>query len=49
MAEVVALALAICILTVFNGPQWAIKMGQFGGLGFFLYVLIIVIKWLIRK
>ena len=41
----IAFVLAVLILAVFNAPQWAIKIGTFGGLGFALYVLILVIEW----
>lgn len=42
----IAVVVAVFILAVFGGPAWAIKAGQFGGLGFILYVLILVIEWL---
>ena len=45
----IAFVLAVLILLVFNGPAWAIKLGAFGGLGFALYVLILVIKYLIAQ
>ena len=44
---VIALLLAVLILAVFSGPVWLIKLGAFGGLGFALYVLILVIEWLV--
>jgi len=46
---VIALMIAVLILVVFGGPAWAIKIGQFGGLGFAMYVLILVIEWAIAK
>ena len=45
----IAFVLAVLILAMFNAPAWAIKIGQFGGLGFSLYVLILVIEWLIGR
>ncbi len=45
----IALVLSVFIIAVFGGPSWAIKCGQFGGLGFFLYVLILVIQWAIGQ
>lgn len=46
---VVALLLAVLFLAVFSGPAWLIKLGAFGGLGFAIYVLILVIEWLIGR
>lgn len=46
---VVAFLLAVLIQVVFGGPAWAIRLGQFGGLAFALYVLILVIEWIIGK
>ena len=46
---IIALALAILLLAVFHGPAWAITLGTFGGLGFSLYVLILVAKWLLGQ
>ncbi len=46
---VIALMVSILILAVFGGPAWAIRIGQFGGLGFAMYVLILVIEWAIGK
>ncbi len=45
----VALMLSILIIAVFHGPAWAVSLGTFGGLGFSLYVLILVIEWLVGK
>lgn len=45
----IAFTLSVLILAVFHSPAWAITLGQFGGLGFALYVLILVIEWLIGK
>lgn len=45
----IAFVLAILIIAVFNAPAWAIRIGSYGGLGFVLYVLILVIEWLIEK
>ncbi len=45
----VAFVIAVLILAVFHAPAWAITLGSFGGLGFSLYVLILVIRWLIGK
>jgi hypothetical protein len=46
---VVAFLLAVLIQVVFGGPAWAIRLGQFGGLAFALYVLILVLEWLVSK
>jgi hypothetical protein len=43
----IAFVAAVLIIAVFSGPVWALKLGQFGGLGFALYVLILVIKYLL--
>ncbi len=45
----IAFVLSVLILAVFHSPQWAITLGQFGGLGFALYVLILVIEWFVGK
>lgn len=45
----VAFVLAVLILAVFHTPAWAITLGSFGGLGFSLYVLILVVEWLVGK
>ena len=45
----IAVVLAGFILTVLGGPSWAIRAGQYGGLGFILYVLILVIEWLFTQ
>jgi hypothetical protein len=48
----IAAVLAVFIMAVFNAPQWAIRAGAFGGLGFMLWVLILVIEWalsMVRK
>ena len=44
---VIALLLAVLFLAVFSGPVWLIKLGAFGGLGFALYVLILVVERLV--
>ena len=44
-----AFVLSVLILVVFSGPGWAIKLGTFGGLGFALFVLILVVEWLFGK
>lgn len=45
----VAFVAAVLILAVFHGPAWAITLGTYGGLGFSLYVCILVIEWLVGK
>lgn len=45
----VALVLAVLLLAVFPTPQWASRLGSFGGLGFVLYVLILVAEWIFGK
>jgi hypothetical protein len=45
----IAFVMAVLILAVFHGPAWAITLGTYGGLGFALYVLILVAEWLIAK
>jgi hypothetical protein len=45
----VAFVLAVLILAVFHAPAWAITLGSYGGLGFALYVLILVLEWVIGK
>jgi hypothetical protein len=45
----VAFVLAVLILAVFHGPAWAITLGTYGGLGFSLYVLILVVEWLVGR
>jgi hypothetical protein len=45
----IALLIAILILAVFHAPAWAITLAGFGGLGFVLYVLILVLEWIIAK
>lgn len=45
----IAFVAAVLIIAVFNSPGWAIKVGQFGGLGFVLWVLILIVEWLIAK
>lgn len=45
----VAFVLAVLILAVFHAPAWAITLGSFGGLGFSLYVLILVVEWIVGK
>jgi hypothetical protein len=49
MDAVVGFVLAVLVLAVFGAPAWAIKCGAFGGLGFFFYVCIIVIRWLLGQ
>ena len=46
---VIALLLSVLFLAVFSGPAWLIKLGAFGGLGFAIYVLILVIEWLVGR
>jgi hypothetical protein len=46
---VIAFLLSVLILAVFHSPAWAITLGSFGGLGFALYVLILVVEWLVGK
>jgi hypothetical protein len=43
----IALVVAILILTVFKAPAWIIRIGSYGGLAFVLYVFILVLKFLI--
>ncbi len=45
----VAFAVAVLVLVVFNGPAWAIKLGGFGGLAFVFYIAILVAEWLVAK
>ncbi len=45
----IAFVLAVLILAVFHAPAWAITLGTYGGLGFSLYVLILVVEWLLGK
>jgi hypothetical protein len=45
----IAFVIAILILAVFHAPAWAITLAQFGGLGFVMWVLILVIEWLVAK
>lgn len=45
----VALMLSVLVLTVFGGPAWALKMAQFGALGFVFWVLILVVEWLLAR
>jgi len=45
----IAVVVAIFVLAVFNGPPWAIRAGQFGGLGFMVFVLILLGEWVIEK
>jgi hypothetical protein len=45
----IAFLLSVLILAVFHSPAWAITLGAFGGLGFALYVLILVVEWVAGK
>jgi|GEM_PF-3348099 len=45
----VAFVLSVLILAVFHGPAWAVTLGTYGGLGFSLYVLILVIEWIVGR
>lgn len=45
----VAFVAAVLILAVFHGPAWAVTLGTFGGLGYSLYVLILVAEWIVGK
>jgi hypothetical protein len=45
----VAFVAAVLILAVFHAPAWAITLGSFGGLGFALYVCILVVEWIFGK
>jgi hypothetical protein len=45
----VAFVLAVLIIAVFHGPAWAVTLGAFGGLGFSLYVLILVVEWIVGR
>lgn len=45
----IAFLFSVLILSVFHSPAWCITLGAFGGLGFALYVLILVIEWLIAR
>ena len=47
MDTIIAFVLAVLILLVFHGPAWIITLGQYGGLGFSILVLIIVIRWIL--
>jgi hypothetical protein len=49
LEALVAFVLAVLVLAVFHGPAWSITLGQFGGLGFAFYVLILVLEWLIGR
>ena len=50
MVEVlIAFLISVLIIAVFNGPAWALKLGQFGGLAFAMYALILVIEWALGK
>ena len=44
----IALVLAVFLLLVFN-VGWAGKVIAIGGFGFFLYVCILVVRWLFGK
>jgi len=45
----IGLVVAVFILAVFGAPAWAIKCGSFGGLGFFIYVCILVLEWIFGR
>ena len=50
MVEVlIAFVLAVLILAVFHSPAWAVTIGTFGGLGFSLWVVILVVEFLLGK
>lgn len=50
MVEVlIAFVLAVLILAVFHAPNWAVTLGTFGGVGFALWVVILVIEFFIGK
>jgi len=50
MIEVlIGMLISILVLAVFQSPAWAIKLGQYGGLGFVMYALILVIEWALAK
>lgn len=43
----IALLVAVLLLTVFKTPAWVVKVGSYGGLAFVLYVGILVVRFLI--
>lgn len=45
----IAFVLAVLLLAVFKAPSWLIRLGEFGGLGFVLWVVILVIEWVFGK
>lgn len=45
----IALLLSVLVIAVFSAPSWALKLGQFGGLAFVFYVLILILEWLVGK
>jgi hypothetical protein len=49
LEALVAFVLAVLVLAVFHGPAWSIQLGQFGGLGFAFYVLILLLEWMIGR
>ncbi len=45
----VALLLAVLCIAVFKGPQALIRLGEYGGLAFVFYVLILVFRAVLFK
>lgn len=45
----VAFLLAVLIIAVFKAPRFLIQLGEFGGLGFVLWVAILVLEWIFGK
>ncbi len=44
-----ALVAAVLCIAVFKAPQALIRLGEYGGLAFVFYILILMAEWILGK